>query len=81
MGKTPRIAIPPAVREYVYQRDRAQCQCCGKMALEAQLTVDHIVPLAKGGSNDISNLQTLCLSCNSRKKDRLDVRFRRRFSE
>ncbi|WP_429216421.1 HNH endonuclease [Kitasatospora sp. MAP12-9] len=35
-----------------------------------QLTVDHIVPKARGGTDDRSNLQVLCRACNSRKRDR-----------
>lgn len=79
MAKTPRIAIPTEVRKYVHQRDNYQCQSCGKPENSTQLSIDHIIPLALGGSNDISNLQTLCLSCNRRKKHHLDPRFRRYF--
>jgi 5-methylcytosine-specific restriction endonuclease McrA len=76
MMKSPRIPIPEPVRRYVLERDRHQCQSCGTTQT---LTIDHIIPLAKGGSNDVSNLQTLCRSCNAQKRDRLDPRFRRRF--
>lgn len=34
------------------------------------LTADHIVPLSKGGTNTWDNLQGLCLSCNSAKRDK-----------
>ena len=80
MDKTPRISIPDEVRKYVFDRDRNKCLGCGKTDLEAKLTIDHIEPLAQGGSNDLSNLQTLCGSCNSSKRDRPDPRFRRRFT-
>ncbi|BBD58181.1 hypothetical protein NIES2109_09520 [Nostoc sp. HK-01] len=79
MNKTPRIRIPPEVRQYVFQRDKYQCQSCGKTAEETNLTIDHIIPLAQGGQNDISNLHTLCLTCNQAKSDKTDQRFRRRF--
>lgn len=40
------------------------CACCGE---KKRVTVDHILPLSMGGSNDIANIQPLCQSCNSAK--------------
>ena len=79
MSKTPRIYLPSAVRKYVFERDKNQCQSCGKQYGETSLTIDHIIPLSRGGSNDISNLQTLCFSCNRKKSDKIDKLFRRKF--
>ena len=78
MSKTQRIYIPPVVRKYVFERDLYHCQSCGKNNLETNLAVDRIILLARGGQNDISNLQTLC-TCNQQKSDRLDTRFRRHY--
>lgn len=44
-----------------------KCAICGK---DAKLTKDHIIPLSKGGTNYISNIQPLCRNCNSRKSDK-----------
>lgn len=63
----------PEVREYVFSRDNHKCVECGS---ETELQVDHIVSVYQGWKNDIdiretnslSNLQTLCKSCNSGKK-------------
>lgn len=41
------------------------CLCC--RSRDRALTPDHIVPLSRGGSNAIGNIQPLCRSCNSRK--------------
>ncbi|MGL5806094.1 MAG: HNH endonuclease [Xenococcaceae cyanobacterium] len=79
MSKTPRIPIPPEVKKYVLERNKYQCQSCGRCDRETKLQIDHIIPLAKGGSNDISNLQTLCSHCNQKKKNHFDSRFRRYF--
>ncbi|MDX2257246.1 MAG: HNH endonuclease [Pseudanabaenaceae cyanobacterium bins.39] len=76
--KTPRINIPPEVRKYVFERNNYQCQSCHKIDPTAKkLQVDHIIPLAQGGTHDLSNLQTLCAECNRRKSDKLDPRFQK----
>lgn len=48
----------------VYSRDGFKCAKCASID---HLTIDHIKPLARGGTNDIGNLQTLCRPCNSAK--------------
>ena len=47
-----------------------QCVSCKKWFTKSEITVDHIIPKRKGGLDVISNLQAMCRSCNSRKRDR-----------
>lgn len=63
-----RRRIPTIVVAKVWARDGFQCVNCGSKLF---LTIDHKHPHSKGGSDDESNLQTLCGSCNSRKRDRV----------
>lgn len=46
----------------IYQRDNHQCVYCGS---DKRLTLDHVKPRSKGGSNARHNLVTACISCNS----------------
>lgn len=41
-----------------------RCLRCGK---KKPLTLDHVVPISKGGCHEVSNIQPLCLECNSSK--------------
>ena len=59
----------PAVRAAVFGRDNHKCVYCGS---ENDLEIDHIVPLARGGENELGNLQTLCKPCNTIKNDSME---------
>lgn len=48
----------------VFERDGAKCKNCNR---QDNLTIDHIMPTSKGGTNDLDNLQVLCERCNKRK--------------
>lgn len=49
------------------------CPLKGKSFDEAGYDIDHIVPLSEGGTNDVSNLQALCVSCHRVKTLRASV--------
>jgi len=68
--------ISGTVRYEVFKRARFRCELCGISAREKALEADHILPRNKGGSDDISNLQALCYTCNAMKRDRDDTDFR-----
>lgn len=59
-----RIPIPKGVRFEVFKRDSFRCQYCGRSAPDVILEVDHIMPVAEGGTNDPLNLITACRDCN-----------------
>lgn len=49
------------IRQEVLLRDQRHCQVCGK---EHSGQVHHVIPRSKGGTNDLSNLMTLCGRCH-----------------
>lgn len=65
-----RVPISKKLRFEVFKRDHFTCQYCGRMAPDVVLEVDHVHPVADGGTNDIMNLITSCHDCNSGKGKR-----------
>ena len=47
-----------------------KCLGCGKQEPEIRLTRDHVIPLTKGGTDSIDNVQPLCARCNSKKNNK-----------
>ena len=60
-------ALNPSIRSQVLDRDRRTCTNCGK---KSKLQVHHIVPIRKGGSDDLDNLITLCSKCHAQVEPR-----------
>lgn len=56
------------IRAEVYERDDYTCQYCSGRFSPESLSIDHLVPVALGGRNEITNYITACRSCNSRKR-------------
>ncbi len=57
-----------ARRRRVLARDEFTCRECRHVSMD--LVVDHVVPLADGGADDASNLQSLCVPCHAKKTKR-----------
>ena len=56
------------VRDDIIERDGGCCLWCG---IEDNLTIDHIIPRVLGGPDTYMNYQTLCMSCNLKKGERV----------
>ena len=66
----------PHKRRVLYNRQGGKCAVCGRQlqiddhtSSEDYLTFDHILPVSRGGSNGLTNLQGLCRRCNYQKQD------------
>lgn len=72
------VPFDPQVKPVeVFKRDGYKCQECGRKTTtkvsgthNRRATVDHIVPLSKGGSHEWNNVQCLCMRCNVRKSNK-----------
>lgn len=65
--------ISLSTRTDIFERDNYTCQICGKNKHDdgVKLEIDHIIPVSRGGSDNINNLQTLCFECNRGKSDKI----------
>jgi diadenosine tetraphosphate (Ap4A) HIT family hydrolase len=68
--------VSGTIRYEVLKRAGSRCELCGVSTEFRALEIDHIIPRSKGGSDDISNFQVLCTSCNGTKNNRDDTDFR-----
>ncbi|WP_417481839.1 HNH endonuclease [Maricaulis sp.] len=72
LGALKRVRIPMWARRAIFHRDKGECRAC-KRSLTSLINnfeterYDHIVPLARFGTNDVTNLQLLCERCNLEK--------------
>lgn len=76
----PKQATEKAKRFNSYQKDRdrlmrinPRCRWCGVLLTEKTATIDHIIPLGKGGANHKSNLTLACEPCNKSKADSMTM--------
>lgn len=63
--------VPNELRQAVFERDNYTCQYCGRSCEKAELEIEHVIPISKGGNNDIRNLATACSECNRSKGARI----------
>jgi hypothetical protein len=63
-----RVQIPEEVRIAVWRRDQGKCVKCSS---REKLEYDHIIPVSKGGSNTVRNIELLCEKCNREKSNKI----------
>ncbi len=57
-------------RRNIFARDRGTCQYCGRRFATSELSIDHVRPRSRGGSNSWGNVVCACVKCNVRKGGR-----------
>lgn len=61
------MSVSKRLRFEVFRRDGFACRYCGATASDTTLTIDHVVPIALGGTDEPGNLVTACAPCNAGK--------------
>lgn len=67
--KTERRLFTYEERKAILQSSSGKCACCGMKLTTRTMTVEHIIPIYRGGTNDAENLTALCETCNKDKGD------------
>lgn len=68
----------PHVKLRIYEKQGGRCAYCGQKRKLKTMTVDHIIPLSKGGTDEESNLRCACKMCNYFKGSALPLEFSNR---
>jgi 5-methylcytosine-specific restriction endonuclease McrA len=58
----------------VYLRDSYVCAYCSNTVFKKTATIDHVLPISKGGKTSWDNIVTACMPCNSTKSNRTDIK-------
>jgi len=61
------MAVSKRLRYEILRRDNHACRYCGAAAPDVKVTIDHVLPVALGGTDTPDNLVTACADCNSGK--------------
>ena len=62
--------ITEAERQELFDKYERKCLCCKRPEGVVELTIDHVIPLSRGGENTLENAQVLCRGCNAVKGDK-----------
>lgn len=79
--KSKRRKFNDTEKKIVYAKTKGRCALCGRFMNYDEFTVDHILPISKGGTNNMDNLQATCLVCNRIKQDILPQDFMDKIGE
>ena len=71
--------ISKTTKQLLYDKQKGKCNYCGNKLTIQYFHIDHKTPVARGGSDRITNLQLLCGPCNTRKGNSTDGEFRRKY--
>jgi 5-methylcytosine-specific restriction endonuclease McrA len=74
--------ISKNVRRILYQINDGHCHYCGReFGKDVWREIDHIVPVSKGGNNEIENMVVCCQNCNAKKLNFALDEYRKRLED